>query len=135
MNNRPLLTNYVCSWHPLLADKPSPPLDLAVKDVFKDKCTLTWKEPSSDGGTPITHYVIEMMDMDKRGQWQEVGSFNADQLSRVVSDLQEGKRYKFRVKAGNKIGLSEPVDLSEPVHAQDPWGKLIQLFLAFKVIQ
>jgi len=46
----------------LFVDVPSPPENIEVSDVLKDSCVLHWKSPKDDGGTPITHYVIEQME-------------------------------------------------------------------------
>ncbi len=37
-----------------LIDKPKPPRDLEIFDVFAEHCNLKWKAPEDDGGTPIT---------------------------------------------------------------------------------
>lgn len=40
--------------------KPKGPLDVA--DVTKNGCTLSWKKPEDDGGSPIDYYEIEKLD-------------------------------------------------------------------------
>lgn len=40
-----------------------------------------------------------------------------------VKDLTHKKEYRFRIRAVNKIGTSEPNQFSKPVLAKDPWGK------------
>lgn len=44
-----------------------------------------------------------------------------------VMDLVPNKEYKFKIKAVNKVGSSEPTPLSKVVLAKDPWGKTIYL--------
>lgn len=39
-----------------------------------------------------------------------------------VVGLTPGKEYKFRVRAVNKVGSSEPANLPKAVLAKDPWG-------------
>lgn len=42
----------------LSSDKPGPPSDLNVKDIFADHCTLSWAAPKDDGGAEISgNYV------------------------------------------------------------------------------
>lgn len=44
-------------------------------------------------------------------------------LKYKVDDLIAKKTYKFRIRAVNKIGSSEPGIFGKPVLAKDPWGK------------
>lgn len=44
-------------------------------------------------------------------------------LKHKVEDLVAKKTYKFRIRAVNKIGTSEPGLFAKPVLAKDPWGK------------
>merc|ERR1712089_66533 len=48
--------NILCVGPP---DAPSPML--AYDDIYADRCTASWKLPKDDGGSPITHYIIEYM--------------------------------------------------------------------------
>ena len=44
-------------------EAPQGPLE--VSDIGKNNCTLTWKQPSDDGGSRVTHYIIEKRDCAK----------------------------------------------------------------------
>lgn len=47
----------------LVVDKPSPPVGpLDVSDITPETCTISWKPPLDDGGSPITNYIIEKLD-------------------------------------------------------------------------
>jgi len=48
---------------------------------------------------------------------------NITKPSQVVKGLEKGKKYKFRVKALNKCGLSEPCELGRAILAKNPFGK------------
>lgn len=61
--------------------------------------------------------------LTNRNQWREVGEVVSDTYSIKVTSLENQKKYKFRIRAWNKIGKSEPADLPETVLAKDPWGK------------
>ena len=94
-----------------------------MSDIFKDSCLLHWDRPQDDGGSPLTHYLIEQMDVSSaRGAWRDVGEISADSQTFKVQHLEEKNKYKFRIRAVNKIGHSEPADLQETVLAKDPWG-------------
>lgn len=46
-----------------MVDRPSPPLGpFDAYDITPDTCTLSWKQPLDDGGSPITNYVVEKTD-------------------------------------------------------------------------
>lgn len=42
--------------------------------------------------------------------------------SHVVKGLEPGKKYKFRVRAKNKIGVGEPIETNKAILAKDPYG-------------
>lgn len=49
-----------------------------------------------------------------------------------VTGLTPGKEYKFRVRAVNKEGESDPLESTKPVLAKNPFGKfLVSFFLSF----
>ena len=43
--------------------QPTGPLE--VTDISKTHCTLLWKPPKDDGGSKVTHYLIEKRDLTK----------------------------------------------------------------------
>lgn len=45
---------------------------LKVEEVRKDHITVSWKKPQDNGGSEITGYIIEKMDMDS-GRWVAAG--------------------------------------------------------------
>ena len=98
--------------------KPKGPLD--VTDVTKHGCKLKWKKPEDDGGTPIDYYEVEKLD-PLTGQWLPCAK--SAEPEATVTGLQEGKPYKFRVKAVNKEGESEPLETEKSIIAKNPFGK------------
>lgn len=47
----------------ILLDKPlSPQGPLDVSDITPETCSLSWRPPLDDGGSPITNYIVEKMD-------------------------------------------------------------------------
>ncbi|XP_065089533.1 twitchin isoform X14 [Ochlerotatus camptorhynchus] len=108
---------YSASAHVTVLAKPSPPEGpLKISNITTEGCHLEWKVPKDDGGSPITHYVIEKMDMS-RGTWTAAGMSTS--LANEISRLIHNKRYSFRVKAVNEIGESEPLESSHPIVAKN----------------
>ena len=94
---------------------------LTVTDVFKERCHLLWEPPTDDGGLGIDYYLVEMQDTDGR-KWTEVGRIQGDTQCGIPS-LEPGKKYKFRVRACNQEGQSEPLATEKEMIAKDPWGQ------------
>ncbi|XP_071120619.1 twitchin-like isoform X18 [Mytilus edulis] len=104
----------------IVVDKPSKPEGpLECKDVTPDSCTLTWNKPKDDGGSPVSNYVVEKCDT-RTGRWEPVSKFVRGTKYEVMG-LDEGHEYKFRVSAENENGVSEPLEVLEPVLAQHPY--------------
>lgn len=98
--------------------KPEGPLD--ISDIHKDGCTLKWKKPKDNGGEPIEAYIVEKCDPDT-GIWLPVGKTSGSQPEMKVDGLVPGHEYKFRVKALNKEGESEPLESIGTIVAKDPF--------------
>lgn len=69
----------------MISEAPSKPVGpLKASDINKTGMTLSWQEPESDGGSPLTGYVLEMRDA-KRMMWTKVATLKPDTLSYKVS--------------------------------------------------
>lgn len=113
-------------------DVPSPPQGpLRASDVHAEGCTLTWKPPEDDGGQPIDKYVVEKMD-EATGRWVPAGETDGPQTSLQVEGLTPGHKYKFRVRAVNKQGKSEPLAAMQSIEAKNPFGES-NFFLAIYI--
>ena len=74
----------------LLTGKPGKPEGpLKVSGVTADSCKLTWEPPKDCGGSPVTHYVVEKMDVAD-GVWKKVTKFCRG-TSYQPTDLVNGK--------------------------------------------
>ena len=89
-------------------------------DIFADRCALLWDKPTSDGGSPVTHYVVERLDQDGDGEWQKVCETKDTEVD--VTDLTPGHKYQFRVSAFNAEGQSPFLGSDGAILAKDPWG-------------
>lgn len=87
--------------------EPCAPQDLAITDITSETITLSWQAPESDGGAPITNYIIVMREASKK-KFKKVGKVDAKTLCFTInSDLRENEEYALRVYAENEQGVSE----------------------------
>uniref|UniRef100_A0A8C3S4Y5 Titin n=1 Tax=Chelydra serpentina TaxID=8475 RepID=A0A8C3S4Y5_CHESE len=107
------------SVHVKVLDRPGPPEGpVDITGVTAEKCVLAWKPPLQDGGSNISHYIVERRETS-RLVWTVVDS-NVQTLSCKVTKLLEGNEYVFRIMAVNKYGVGEPLE-SESVIAKNPF--------------
>lgn len=111
--------------HINMQDVPTPPRDVGVKDIFENNCVIEFKPCEKENGAPVQKYVIEKQDASLKEGWVKAGEVSASEkpLEFKVTDLIPKKQYKFRVKAVNKIGASEPANLAKIVLAKNPWDE------------
>lgn len=102
-------------------DAPSQPKKPTVKDWGLTWAELSWKEPESDGGSPVKEYVLEMRDVDKRS-WNVVGKTKETSF-KVEKDIEEGHEYVFRLTAINAGGESEVSDPTTGIEAMERFVK------------
>jgi titin len=96
-----------------ISGKPSTPVGpLDVSNVTEKSATVSWKAPESDGGLPLTGYLLEVRD-SRRTAWKKVADLKPSQTSHTVPDLDIGNDYFFRVTAINKEGSSSPLQTQE----------------------
>lgn len=102
--------------------------------------TLTWSPPASDGGTPVTGYVVQYRSAESSWATAEVPEGVAATLTRDVTNLVNGTRYAFRVAAVNRMGtgpwsprsLATPVGPPGPVRAPESVGSLTSIDLTWQ---
>ena len=104
----------------LVVDKPGPPQGpLEIGDITPETCSLKWLPPLDDGGSPITNYIVEKMDVTT-GVWVKVSSFVRG-CSYDLMGLEPNRKYHFRVRAENQYGVSNPLESDYPVTAKFPF--------------
>ncbi|XP_041940395.1 titin [Alosa sapidissima] len=107
------------SYNVKVLDRPGPPKGpLIVSGVTCEKCSLSWLPPEHDGGSSISHYIIQKRETSHLA-WTEVSSDWEATLLKVAK-LIEGNEYIFRVMAVNKYGVGEPLE-SAPVIIRNPF--------------
>lgn len=93
-----------------IIDKPScPEGPLSVTTLKKDTVELEWKPPRDCGGLELSHYVVEKCCQEQK-TWIKVGDVDKDTLKCTVPKLKTDAQFKFRVRACNAIGDSEPLE-------------------------
>ncbi|KAK5920273.1 hypothetical protein CgunFtcFv8_024100 [Champsocephalus gunnari] len=98
--------------------KPGPPANLKLKDWSKSYADICWTKPNRDGGSPILGYVVEVQKSGS-AQWERISKDLVKMCAFRVQGFIEGMEYRIRIKATNKVGDSEPRDLTETVLAKD----------------
>merc|ERR1719430_793985 len=91
-------------------DEPDPCGKPNIVDWSPNHADMTWDPPESDGGAPITHYVIEQKEKNM-GQWVEGKVLTVKEVEEMgkkikgkIDGLVEGCEYQFRVRAVKKGG-------------------------------
>lgn len=96
----------------LLKDVPEPPRFLAVESVRDDSVTISWKPPTSDGGSFITNYIVERMDIYEDVTFESSWTRCASTRIHFYTDesLKSFSKYQYRVIAENLQGRSVPCE-------------------------
>lgn len=124
-SNQFILLNATCVPIVLQLGVPGPCNSIKASEVTKNSCKVTWEPPEFDGNTPILHYVLERREAGRRTYIPVMSGEN--KLAWNVKDLIQNGEYYFRVKAVNKIGGGEYIELRNPVIAEDPKRKFFFL--------
>ncbi len=109
-----------------IMDVPTPPLNVRADNVFQDNCVVHWAAPKDNGGTDIKKYIVEALDTTSgTGAWSEVAHTAGGGDRQIkVEHLTPWHKYRFRVRAVNKIGPSDPGEMTgDDILMRDPWGE------------
>uniref|UniRef100_W5N1X5 Myosin, light chain kinase 5 n=1 Tax=Lepisosteus oculatus TaxID=7918 RepID=W5N1X5_LEPOC len=99
-------------------DRPQPPAGRPfISQLCLTSLVLSWSGPCYDGGSAVTGYVVEVKQVGpgKCGGWTEVTDRCKSTSYRVRSGLQTLQEYRFRVRAINAVGISQPSQESDTV--------------------
>uniref|UniRef100_A0A8C0FDJ8 Myosin light chain kinase, smooth muscle n=1 Tax=Bubo bubo TaxID=30461 RepID=A0A8C0FDJ8_BUBBB len=106
----------------VFADKPDPPAGTpCASDVRSSSLTLSWYGSSYDGGSAVQSYTVEIWN-SADNKWTDLTTCRSTSFN--VQDLQADREYKFRVRAANVYGISEPSQESELVKVGDKQEEL-----------
>jgi hypothetical protein len=91
---------------------PGPPTITRSATAGDQTVTVSWTAPVSDGGSPLTGYVITPY----IGYWQLPSvSYQSRATTQTVGGLTNGVEYRFRVQAVNAVGTSGYSMVTNPV--------------------
>lgn len=114
-----------------LSDRPSPPASQPfVSRKTTHSLVLSWSGPGYDGGTAVLGYIVEIRREDSVQPWAEISRCK-NTSHHIRSGLEPQGRYRFRVRAYNSAGVSEPGKESECVKMANSSESLIFLFAFF----
>lgn len=101
-----------------LSEVPSPPgkpiLVPGEEDADPVSVGIRWERSPHNGGTAIIGYIVELRKMGSPN-WVRSAPFLCTFPELILSGLEPGWRYQFRVKAQNAVGVSDPSELSDPL--------------------
>ena len=104
-------------------DVPEKPRNLTLDEVRAEHVKVSWAPPEDDGGTPITGYIVRVLDLEG-GDWMTVAETKPTALNAAIKGLKPGHLYQLEVCASNKEGVGPPVRTKDPIRAENPYGKL-----------
>ncbi len=84
---------------------PTAPRSVAISEVNTMGLTLAWQLPTSNGGSAITDYRVEVSSNCSR--YTAINRAASADLAFSVTGLKAGTKYCFRVSAVNAIGTSQ----------------------------
>lgn len=93
------------------SDQPDPPASQpVVSQLSSESLVLSWTGPSYDGGKAVLGYIVEVKqeEQGEEASWTELASRCKNTSYHVRSGLEPQGQYRFRVRAYNTVGISQP---------------------------
>ena len=87
---------------------PSAPTDLSASEVTECSATFTWSMPAEAQQDQVDSFVLSIRKKsdEDNGEYREVSTVDAKQMSTIVEELEENEEYDVIVRSVNKAGIS-----------------------------
>ena len=101
----------------MAVDIPGAPGMPTLDSLGDQSATISWTAPSSDGGSPIVGYRIQVLDAPTLSTdwYTRISNTGNSSLTAEVSGLTAGSQFAFRVAAINEIGIGPDSEASGTV--------------------
>lgn len=100
-------------------------MNLEATDIKETSVMLSWNLPEINGGSEVTHYIVEKREIDRK-TWATVKTeVQPDKIPLKVSGLMPGTEYYFRVTAVNEYGPGVHKVTPTSYLASDPVSKYL----------
>jgi len=96
-------------------ESPYPPPRVFAK-AGKGSALVRWQKPESNGGKPITNYIVTAYVSGIAKRSATVGNVTSTTIDQLVN----GKKYTFKVAAKNAVGTGVQSAASNPVRPNTP---------------
>jgi hypothetical protein len=105
--------------NPVTPNPTAPDAPTIIRDATAGDgtATINWTAPASDGGSPITGYVVTPYIGYSP---QPSTTFNSTATTETLTGLTNGSTYRFRVRAINAIGTGPYSKVTNPVTPTAP---------------
>lgn len=94
-----------------LPDKPGPPIDVTVTEVWGFNVSLEWKPPKDDGNCEVTGYTIEKADLKTKvrtGTRRRVSPLRQLQHSSLFFSVPPGMVHRLRAQPPARLHRLRP---------------------------
>ncbi|KAF8382632.1 ttn-1 [Pristionchus pacificus] len=106
-----------------VTDRPDPPGRPSIQDQNVDSVKILWSPCMQDGGSPVRHYIVEMKTTSSK-TW--VKAEVTKQPFTTLFNLVPSEKYRFRIRAENTFGISDPSEESEEVNVRDLTRQVVE---------
>ncbi|MGH0130542.1 UNVERIFIED_CONTAM: hypothetical protein FKN15_016320 [Acipenser sinensis] len=107
-------------------DRPQPPVGQPyISQVSLGSLTLSWSGSCYDRGSEVTRYTVKVRKVgpDSKGGWTQLTTSCSNTSYRLRTGLEPHAEYRFRVRASNVAGESEPDQESDERVEATVWEK------------